>query len=456
MSASQLRSSLGPFKLFAIAFGSIIGIGWITLVGIWLAAAGPFGSVLAFGLGCLSVCLIGLAYAELALLLPQAGGEVAYAHAAFGRPLAFVAGWALLMVYVAVIAFESISVGWVLGAIWPDLSAAWPVDTPMGPELLAGLVVGITVIWANIGGAHAAAAVQTVLTMVKIAACAIFIVAAMAFGEASNLAPHFGAAAAGGDLSGIATVFATSFLFYAGFNFLTQGIEERAPGVSVGQVVMAIIGSIVCAFLFYALIIVAVGMLLPVDRLAGLNLPAADAFEIALGSAALKNLVLGAGLVGLVTAWNGTLFGASRMLLSLARAGLVPTLFAGVSRRTGTPVAAILVISVLAMGVATLGKGAIGAIVGVAVTGVPLTWVVVTAAALKLRKSPAERAFTVPFGRAIFVAALLVSLAGTAIALHDVTISANHLGLTALGLWAGAGVLLWLFIGSRAAAKENL
>jgi basic amino acid/polyamine antiporter, APA family len=79
-----LRKVLGRFGFFALAFGSMIGVGWVTSIGSWLDQAGPGGAVLAFLAGGAVMLCIGFCYAELTPMLPVAGGEVAYAYKAFG------------------------------------------------------------------------------------------------------------------------------------------------------------------------------------------------------------------------------------------------------------------------------------------------------------------------------------------------------------------------------------
>ena len=81
---SELRRSLGLVSFFALAFGSMIGVGWVTAMGSWLTQAGPAGAIVAFLGGGATMLLIGLCYAELTPMLPVAGGEVAYAYRAFG------------------------------------------------------------------------------------------------------------------------------------------------------------------------------------------------------------------------------------------------------------------------------------------------------------------------------------------------------------------------------------
>ena len=91
-----LHRSLDGRALFALAFGSMIGVGWVTALGSWLSQAGPLGALLAFAAGGALMVCIGLCYAELTPMLPVAGGEVAFAYRAYGTGKAFLVGWTLV------------------------------------------------------------------------------------------------------------------------------------------------------------------------------------------------------------------------------------------------------------------------------------------------------------------------------------------------------------------------
>ena len=86
----SFKKSLGTVDIVALAFGAMVGWGWVVLAGGWAASAGLWGAVLAFLIGGFAVILIGLAYAELAACMPITGGEHTYvctfhfcAHGAF-------------------------------------------------------------------------------------------------------------------------------------------------------------------------------------------------------------------------------------------------------------------------------------------------------------------------------------------------------------------------------------
>ena len=74
---NELTKVLGRHDVLALAFGAMIGWGWVVLSGEMTARAGTIGSALAFVLGAVMVFLVGLTYAELTSSLSRAGGELA-------------------------------------------------------------------------------------------------------------------------------------------------------------------------------------------------------------------------------------------------------------------------------------------------------------------------------------------------------------------------------------------
>ena len=127
----QLKRVIGRLGFFSLAFGSMIGVGWITSLGSWFEKAGPLGASAAFLIGGLVVLVIGLCYAEVTQMLPVAGGEVAYAYKASGTSMAFGVGWCLALGYLSVSAFEAGSIGMVLAYIEPSLQVG-PLYLAMG------------------------------------------------------------------------------------------------------------------------------------------------------------------------------------------------------------------------------------------------------------------------------------------------------------------------------------
>ena len=188
-----LATTVGTAQFFTLAFGTIIGVGWVIYLGYWLEPAGPAGAAIGFGAGTLLVALIGLCYAEMAAMYPVSGGELAYAYEAFGTGVSFIAGWFLAFVYTAVTAWEGIAIGVLAENLFPGfggpvLYSAFGSDVRLGHLTLGiGLMAFFT--YLNVRGVSAAARLQEILTYSFLVICAIVIVAGITGGTTSNLSP---------------------------------------------------------------------------------------------------------------------------------------------------------------------------------------------------------------------------------------------------------------------------
>lgn len=91
----QLRRVLGRGDLLALAWGAMVGWGWVILSGSMSERAGTLGSALAFGIAALVIGTVGLLYAELTARIPRAGGELAFCFAGLRAVLAFARGGGL-------------------------------------------------------------------------------------------------------------------------------------------------------------------------------------------------------------------------------------------------------------------------------------------------------------------------------------------------------------------------
>src|SRR5690606_21973087 len=94
--AAPMRRVLGPVGLTALGVGAIIGAGIFVLTGQAAAQyAGP-AIVLSFLLAGTACAFAGLAYAELAGMIPVAGSAYTYAYATMGQLVAWIIGWDLI------------------------------------------------------------------------------------------------------------------------------------------------------------------------------------------------------------------------------------------------------------------------------------------------------------------------------------------------------------------------
>ena len=403
----RLKKAIGGLGFLSLAFGSMIGVGWITALGDWFGHAGPGGTMLAFTAGGLLMILIGSCYAELTPMLPVTGGEVAYAYRAFGTGKAFLIGWFLAFGYLAVSAFEAVSIGMVLAYLFPQLDV-WPLYeigdwTVYAPHLGLAFLFTALITTVNVRGVGVAMRLQVILTGLLVACSLLFVAAGIGQGSTDNLVPHFAAGSMAQTWKGILVVFVMAPFMFVGFDTIPQAAEERAPGQSAARlglyIVMAIIGSTV----FYVLVVLAAGMVTPWQGLVSEKLPTAAAFQSAFESPWLAKLVLCAGVIGLLTSWNGFFLAGSRVLFSLGRARIIDSRFGEVHARYGTPVQAILFSGLVTAVAACLGRGALLAFVNVGSFCISVAFVGVALSLLRLRviAPDLERPYRLPAGRLV-------------------------------------------------------
>jgi len=395
----------------------MIGVGWITALGGWFEQAGPVGAIVAFAAGGTLMLMIGLCYAEVTPMLPVTGGEVAYAYKAYGTSKAFIIGWFLAFGYLSVSAFEAISVGLVLSFLLPQIDV-FPLYEIAGSTVYAthlllafvftGLITGI-----NYFGVGIASRVQIVLTVLFLLCAVLFVVSGIASGEVGNLAPYFGDSALGsGGLAGMLAVFVTVPFWYVGFDTIPQAAEERRENSPLHRLGLYVVLAIICSTLFYIAIILGAGMAGPWRDIVGEELPTAAAFSAAFESQWLVRLVLIAGLIGLLTSWNGFFLAGSRVLFSLGRGRIIHESFGQAHAKYGTPTTAVLFSGLVTFLSALLGRGAIIAFVDVGSFCIALAFLGVALSLIQLRKKfpDLERPYRMPGGNALAYVAAAGSL----------------------------------------------
>ena len=397
-SRPQLKRAISGLGFLSLAFGSMIGVGWITTLDTWFKDAGPGGAMIAFVAGGLLMLLIGLCYAELTPMLPVTGGEVAYSYRAHGTGAAFLVGWFLAFGYLSISAFEAVSVGMVLAYLVPGFNT-WPLYQVQGstlylPHLLLGLGCTALIMWINYRGVAIAMRVQIILTGLLLACTLLFVLAGLLYGDVGNLKPAIGGLeriADGGTWKGILVVFVTVPFWFVGFDTIPQAAEERSEGQRVRRLGIYILLSIVAAVLFYVLVMLAAGMAAPWQQTVKVaDLPTASAFESAFDSPLLANLVLTAGLIGLLTSWNGFFLAGTRVLFALGRGEIIDRRFGQTHPIFGTPKLAILLSGLVTALSAFLGRGALLAFVDVGSLCITVAFLGVALSLVRLRKIAPE------------------------------------------------------------------
>ncbi|MFV3126967.1 APC family permease [Niveispirillum sp. KHB5.9] len=447
--SAKPRSAISNTGFFVLAFGSIVGSGWVVAIGEWLHASGPLGSVLAFLAGGLLMALVAGAYAELLARLPRSGGEFYFVQNGIGPRAGFLVGWFTLLHIVSFTAFEAFALCWFLETLMPALGSVpalyHSIATPVTAVTLAVGLTGIaTITWFNCRGAHLAVGLQRVITFGFILISIVLILIGFTFGDARNIQPLFAAPAEGAVLPGMFWTFATSLLFLSGFQGTANAIEERRPDTTMASVARALIGSVLAAALFYALIVLAVSLLRPWQGLVGEPLPAAAAFRDVLPGGGVSTLVLVAAMISLVKTWNALHLAASRLTMALARDGLLPSDLARIDPVSGVPQRAILAVALGTVLWLGMGRGAILPIINMCTICVTIIMILSLVALWRLRGRQAEKpAFVLPGGNLVLLVAIGVASLSATIAIGAVFDGKGGFPIEILLLigWAVAGII---------------
>lgn len=427
----ELKKEISRIGFFCLAFGAMIGVGWVTAMGPWLRTAGPAGASVAFTIGGLLVLFIGLCYAEVTAMIPVSGGEVAYAYKAFGSKHSFLVGWFLSFGYLSVSAFEAISVGKILSYLFPSIDR-WPLysingDTIYGSHLALALVFVSAITYINYVGVQNSIRFQVYLTVVFILLVSLVVLLGFLKGDLSNLHPHFAGSTTSEIVAGIITVFATVPFWLVGFDTIPQGAEEARETVTYRTIGILILVSIVAAVVFYVLLILSTSMVTDWSSIIGEDLFTARAFEHAFRSELLVNGILVAILIGLLTSWNGFFLAGSRVLFAMGRGKIIFPHIGETHPVYRTPFRAVLFSGVITFLAAMLGRGAMIAFVDVGSLCIAAAFLGVSFSYLRLKTNfpGLHRPYRAPGGR--FTGYL--SVAGSVLILLAITVPGSPAAL---------------------------
>jgi APA family basic amino acid/polyamine antiporter len=368
----HLRRVLGPVGLISMGVGSIIGTGIFVLIGeVVRDKTGP-AVMVSFLVAAVACVFAGLCYAEFASMVPVAGSAYTYAYATLGELMAWIIGWDLVLEYA--VSASTIAASWsgyfnellklLTGGRLPEAisTAAVVYNSTLGDyERTAGVVnlpaVAITLLLTGIlvVGIRESARFNTAMVLVKVTVL-IFVIAVGAFYvDPRNWHPFasygwggvgffghtlFGQHDPGGKPVGMLAGAAIIFFAYIGFDSVsTQAEEAKNPRRDLP---LGIIGSLViCTVLYVAVSAVLTGML-PYRELSK-DAPLSHAFERKGLRWAEAFITLGA-LTGLTSVLLVTMLGQARILMAMARDGLLPRrVFGAIHPRFRTPWVATMV-----------------------------------------------------------------------------------------------------------------
>ena len=474
MRENNLRRQLSPMHVWAIAFGCVIGWGSFINPGKkFLPNSGVAGTAIAMALGALVMIVIAFSYAYMVPKYPSAGGEFSFAKNCFGKKLAFVCGWFLVVAYLTNVPMNSTAIGLIVDGL--DGSAdilkfgfhyrVAGFDIYMGEMLLSAAVL-ILFGWLNIIGVRKAGIVQTVLSSLLVTCVFVLFIsaivsakargvnmapvwgfdraAAMADGaSASNIEPYAHSGAAG-ILSAILATFAIAPWAYVGFDAIPQAAEEFDFSFRKVSFIMMIAIVFGCFVYVSNNTVAAAALENWPDRVMAGEWVLLIAAEELLGG--FGKLLIGLGVsCAVLSGIMGFYLASSRLMYSMSREGYLPAWFGRIDGKCGTPRNAIIFCIAISLSGPILGREALGWFVDMSAIGASIGYFFTCASTLITAKRDGDGT---PFLKCMAWIGVAFSVAFMILQLFPIPgLSGVHFGRESyvmLVAWVALGVAFYL------------
>lgn len=409
--SAELKRQLSPMHVWAIAFGCVIGWGSFINPGKkFLPTSGVAGTAIAMILGALVMIIIAFSYAYMVPKYPKAGGEFTFTKMCFGKNLAFICGWFLVVAYLTNVPMNSTAIGLIVDGL--DGSAdilkfgfhysVAGFDIYMGEMLLASAIL-LLFGYLNIIGVKKAGFVQTVLSTLLVVCVFTLFVSALVSSKAKgvNMQPIWGfdkaaAMAAGattegigafahvgtsGVLGAILATFAIAPWAYVGFDAIPQAAEEFNFSFKKVSFIM-IIAIVFGCFVYVSNNTVAAAALANwPDRVMAGEWVVLVAAEELLGT--FGKLLVGVGVsCAVLSGIMGFYLASSRLMYSMSRDGYLPAWFGKVDPKYGTPKNSMIFCIVVSLSGPILGREALGWFVDMSAIGASIGYFFTSASTL--------------------------------------------------------------------------
>ena len=341
----RLPRVLGLSHATAIVVGTIIGSGIFLVPQEMMIAVGTSPLVyLAWITGGLLTLFGAMTYAELAAMMPFAGGEYVYLRKAYGNLTAFLYMWTWFAVAKpASIASVTTGLARTL-AIFPSLRwlDSYAMHAPL--PVLWSQIFAIAIAWLITGlnylGVRKAGDFQLVFTWLKILLVIGISVACFAspIGHAANFHTIFGGATGG--FAGFMVALIAALWAYDGWNDLNMVAEEvKRPERNLP---IALVAGVLIVGVLYMSVNAAIQYVLPAAQVAAAPRPAVAAMALVSGHWGVMLVTAGMAL-SILVGLNGTIMSGARVPFAAAREGLFISQLAEIHPRFQSPATSLLV-----------------------------------------------------------------------------------------------------------------
>lgn len=330
---NSLKKTLGAFDLILLGIGCTIGTGIFVLTGVAAAEyAGPAISI-SYALAGLACMFAGLAYTELAAMVPVAGSAYTYSYIILGEFIAWLVAWGLILEYT--VAASTVAAGWsgyfvgILnagGIHLPEYLIKVPSEGGMInlPAICISLFIGCLLI----RGTKESIVVNRILVGIKLGVIFLFLAIAAPHIKMENYANFFPFG-----WQGVGIGAATIFFAYLGFDAVATTAEEcKNPNRDLPIGIIG--GLLICALLYVAVSLVLTGIV----NFSELNNAEPMAYALRVNGSNIGSALVGTGAVtGMVAVLLVLMYGQSRIFFVMARDGLIPAAFGKLHKKFGTP-----------------------------------------------------------------------------------------------------------------------
>lgn len=345
--------------------GAIVGGGILALAGVAFATAGP-GAIVAFALNGAIAFLTAASFASLARRFPESGGIYTYAKKVLSIEVAFIVGWVVW--FASILAGVLYSLGFAafasegLSRALPLVggSAEWVQVWALRPAIaLAAIALyALSLVQRAAGGGHAATIGKVIVFAILIGAGIIVWIGGSPPELLARLDPFLSAGP-----FGVVQAMGYTFIALQGFDLIAAvGGEVKDPERNLPRAMYLSLGIALVIYLPLLFLMATVGA--PPEGIAsaaalnpeGLVAVAAERFMGVSG----YWLVIGAGVLSMLSALRANLVGASHVAFAMARDRTLPRRLGHVRGSSGTPVVAVVITSLMVAAI-TLVVGEVAA-----------------------------------------------------------------------------------------------
>lgn len=443
----DLKQNLSEKFVWAIAYGSCIGWGAFILPGDWIGQSGPIAASIGIVIGALLMILIAVSYGALVEKFPVSGGAFAFSFLSFGRYVSFFSSWFLTFGYVCVVALNATAFSLLIKFLLPNVLNNGKLYTVAGwdvyiTEIIIATILLLVFMFVAIRGASVSGSLQYYFCVAM-----VVVVLLMFFGSffgnnfaLDNLQPL--ANPEQGWFISIITIVSIAPWAYVGFDNIPQTAEEF--NFAPNKTFKLIVYSLLAASMTYVVMLLYTGWLSTNQK--SLNgqlwLTGAET-QSAFGYVGLAVLAI-AIMMGIFTGLNGFLMSASRLLFSMGRSGIMPSVFSRIHSKYKTPYVAIIFLVGVSLIAPWLGRTALTWIVDMSSTGVSVAYFVTCLSATKLFSYNKQSNTYAPIYKTFGIIGSVVSFIFLCLLLIPGTKASLSLpSYIALGVWLVLGLVFF-------------